>query len=244
MKIKKVAQIANISIRTLHHYDEIGLLVPNKDENGYRRYSEADLDRLQLILFYRAIDIPLKEIKEILQENKSDIDKLMAHRQKLLLKQKQIDTMIQLINQTIYSKKEGIKMTNEEKFKGFNFNDNQYEQEAREKFGDQAVDATNNKLNQLKDSEKEQLNAAWVQMFVGFNALKDKAVEDELVLAQTDKFYQFLNHNFGNYSLDAFYGLGDMYTMDERFKENINQYGENLAEFMSAAMKHYATIKS
>ncbi|WP_414053962.1 MerR family transcriptional regulator [Macrococcus equi] len=244
MKIKKVAQIANISIRTLHHYDEIGLLVPNKDENGYRRYSEADLDRLQLILFYRAIDMPLKEIKETLQENKSDIDKLMAHRQKLLLKQKQIDTMIQLINQTIHSKKEGIKMTNEEKFKGFNFNDNQYEQEAREKFGDQAVDATNNKLNQLKDSEKEQLSADWVQMFEEFNALKDKAVEEVLVLEQTNKFYHFLNHNFGNYSLDEFYGLGDMYTMDERFKENINQYGENLAEFMSAAMKHYATIKS
>lgn len=244
MYIKQVAELTKISIRILHHYDAIGLLSPHKDDNGYRFYSESDLDRLQLILFYRALEIPLKEIQTLLINQDNHMDHLKAQREKLMLKQQHISQLINLIDTTIQSKEEGNHMTAEEKFKGINFNDNQYEQEAREKFGDAAVDASNKKLNQLSDEGKTQLSKDWVEMFETFNALKEHDVEDEAVMKQTEKFFHFLNYNFGSYSLDAFYGLGDMYIMDERFTVNINQYGEDLAEFVSKAMKHYSTILS
>ncbi|WP_414052752.1 MerR family transcriptional regulator [Macrococcus animalis] len=244
MHIKQVAEITGTSIRTLHHYDAIGLLTPKKNNKGYRIYSETDLDKLQVILFYRTLEMPLKEIQILLRSQDSAIDHLKAQRKKLIRKQQHIMHLIQLIDTTIQSKKEGIMMTTEEKFKGINFNDNQYEQEARDKFGDAAVDNSNQKLNQLTNEDKDELAKAWVEMFETFSLLKEKPVEDEAVLKQTENFYHFLNNHFGNYSLDAFYGLGDMYTMDQRFTQNINQYGENLAEFISAAMKHYATINS
>ncbi|MFC6291771.1 hypothetical protein BHU61_02900 [Macrococcus epidermidis] len=172
------------------------------------------------------------------------IDVLTDQRTRLEAQQQQIHSMITLIDQTIKRKKEGKKMTPEEKFKGINFNDNQYEQEARKKYGDKAVNISQKKINQLSDDGKDQLSQEWIDIFVTFNQLKDKPIEDQTVLQHTEKFYHFLNKNFGTYSRDAFYGLGDMYIIDDRFTNNINQYGEGLAEYMSEAMKYYATINS
>lgn len=244
MNIKKVSELTGVSIRTLHYYDEIALLCPNKNDNGYRDYSDLDLDRLQQIILYRKMNLSLNEIKALLNNNVNMIDVLTDQRTRLQVQQQHIHSMITLIDQTIKSKKEGKKMTPEEKFKGINFNDNQYEQEAREKYGDKSVDLSQKKINQLSDDSKDQLSQDWVDIFVTFNQLKDKPIEDKAVIQHTEKFYHFLNNNFGNYSFDAFYGLGDMYIIDDRFTNNINQYGEGLAKYMSEAMKYYATINS
>lgn len=244
MNIKKVSELTGVSIRTLHYYDEINLLCPNKNDKGYRDYCDEDIDRLQIIMLYRNMNVPLKEIKALLNDKIDLIEVLTDQRRRLESQQQQIHSMITLIDQSIKSKKEGKKMTPEEKFKGINFNDNQYELEAREKYGDKAVDLSQKKINQLSDESKDQLSQDWVDIFVTFNQLKDKSIEDKAVIQHTEKFYHFLNNNFGNYSLDAFYGLGDMYIIDDRFTNNINQYGEGLAEYMSEAMKYYATINS
>ncbi|MGV2874452.1 MerR family transcriptional regulator [Macrococcus capreoli] len=244
MKISQVARLSGVSVRTLHHYDKIGLLIPNKNEQGYRIYSQDDIDKLQIILFYRTLEMPLKEIQKIMNEHHSHIGHLRAQRKKLLDKQKHTGHLIELIDKTIESKERGILMTAKEKLNGINFKDNQYEQEAREKFGDEAVDTSQQKLDRLNQHEIEQLGQEWMDIFIAFNQLKNYPVEDEKVLEQTDKFFHFLNKNFGNYTYDAFYGLGDMYIFDDRFTQNINQYGDNLAQFISEAMKYYATIHS
>lgn len=244
MNIKKVSELTGVSIRTLHYYDEIDLLCPNKNDNGYRDYSDLDLDRLQHIMLYRKMNLSLNKIKALLNNNVNMIDVLTDQRTRLEVQQQQIHSMITLIDQTIKSKNEGKKMTPEEKFKGINFNDNQFEQEAREKYGDKAVDLSQKKINQLSDDGKNQLSQDWIDIFVTFNQLKDKPIEDQTVLQHTEKFYHFLNENFGTYSRDAFYGLADMYIIDERFTNNINQYGEGLAKYMSEAMKYYAMINS
>lgn len=74
--IKKVSEISGVSVRTLHHYDEIGLLSPRKNENGYRYYSEDDMSLLQMILFYKYLRFTLKQIKELLQQ---DENALLTH---------------------------------------------------------------------------------------------------------------------------------------------------------------------
>lgn len=244
MNVKKVSELTGISIRTLHYYDEIDLLCPEKGENGYRQYSDEDLDRLQLIILYRKMDLSLKDIKVLLNDKGNIMDILIHQRNQLEQQQQQIYAMIALINQTIRFRKEGKKMTPEEKFKGINFNDNQYEQEAREKYGDIAVDISQKKMNQRTHEEKDKLSQDWVNIFETYNQLKEKPVDDHIVVEHTEKFYNFLNENFGTYSYEAFYGLGDMYILDERFTKNIDHYGDGLARYMSEAIKHYALVKS
>lgn len=122
LKVKEVAELVGISVRTLHHYDEIGLLKPDKTESGYRLYSQEHLDDLQQILFFRELGFPLKKIKEIMKEPSFDRENaLKIHRKMLVEKSIQIHQMITTIDKTLQHKKGEINMTNKEKFAGFDF---------------------------------------------------------------------------------------------------------------------------
>lgn len=87
--IKKVSEISGVSVRTLHHYDEIGLLSPKKNENGYRYYSEDDMSFLQMILFYKYLGFPLKQIKELLKQEDPEILHHLKKQLVLMQKEKQ-----------------------------------------------------------------------------------------------------------------------------------------------------------
>lgn len=141
--IKEVSKISGVSVRTLHHYDEIGLLSPQKRENGYRYYSEDDLSLLQMILFYKHLGFSLKKIKELLQEKDSEVlyhlrrqlDLMQIEKQKLL-------TLIETLEKTIESQERSITMSTQEKFKGFTYHENQqYEQAAKDKYGKEVIEA-------------------------------------------------------------------------------------------------------
>ena len=103
MKISEVAKLSGVTVRTLHYYDEIGLLKPSKTtEAGYRMYSIEDLEKLQQILFFRELDFPLNEIKEIMVNPKYDkIEALNKHKELLIEKRKRIDGLVTLIDKTI-----------------------------------------------------------------------------------------------------------------------------------------------
>lgn len=148
MKVKEVAELASISVRTLHHYDEIGLLTPDEvTAAGYRLYSDANLERLQQILFFKELDFSLKEIKNIITNPSFNPEEaLKMHRLILLEKRQRLDQMIATIDRTVLHVRGEIKMTAKEQFEGFNFSQNPYEQEARERWGDHAVDQANQKL--------------------------------------------------------------------------------------------------
>jgi DNA-binding transcriptional MerR regulator len=149
MKVKEVAELASISVRTLHHYDEIGLLTPDEVTSaGYRLYSDANLERLQQILFFKELDFSLKEIKDIITNPSFDPEEaLNMHRLILLEKRQRLDQMIATIDKTVLHVRGEIKMTAKEQFEGFDFSQNPYEQEARERWGDHAVDQANHKLH-------------------------------------------------------------------------------------------------
>ncbi|PIC98882.1 MerR family transcriptional regulator [Sporosarcina sp. P29] len=237
MKVKQVAELVGISVRTLHHYDEIGLLTPEETTDaGYRYYSEQNLETLQQILFFKELDFPLKEIKEILSDPSFDRQQaLQLHRKLLLEKRERIDQMIATIDKTTQYVKGEIHMSNEEKFKGFNFSHNPYEEEARKLWGAKAVDQSNASFKN---------NAVGEKMNDIYRKLADlRNTPPESTEAQTaiSEWYEFLNTQTGHhYSLEAFKGLGQMYVADERFTTNIDQFGAGLAQFMCEAMTFFA----
>lgn len=242
-KVKEVADLVGISVRTLHHYDHIGLLSPEETTNaGYRLYSDEDLEILQQILFYRELGFSLKKIKEIIESPSFDREvTLLEQRQMLLQKRRQLDQMIHTINQTIQHTKGEINMSNKEKFAGFNFSENPYEQEARERWGDKVVDQSNRKIeNMSKEEQKtmeEQMNAIYNKLAI----LRHSSPSSDEAQEVIKEWYDFLNNNFNHhYSLKAFKQLGQMYVADERFTKNIDQFGEGLATFMCDAMAIYA----
>jgi DNA-binding transcriptional MerR regulator len=234
MKVKEVADLVGISVRTLHHYDEIGLLTPNETtESGYRLYSNENLETLQQILFFKELGFPLKKIKEIINSPSFDRQEaLELHRKMLLEKRNRLDQMIATIEKTMKHSKGEINMSNEEKFEGFDFSHNPYEQEARERWGDKAVDNANVKFGK---TEQDAMNSIYRKLA----SIRHESPESEEAQTAIKEWYDFLN-KIATYSLEAFKGLGQMYIDDERFTKNIDKFGEGLAKFMCDAMAVYA----
>jgi DNA-binding transcriptional MerR regulator len=242
MKVKEVADLVGTSVRTLHHYDEIGLLLPEETtESGYRLYSDDNLATLQQILFFRELGFPLKKIKEIVSDPSFDrIEALALHRKLLLEKRNRIDQMIGTIDKTIQHMKGEIEMTNQEKFEGFDFSYHPYEQEARERWGDEAVNNADNKLNSMSKDELKGTGERMNEIYRNLASLRHHLPESEAAQAGIAQWYAFLNSSTGHtYSLEVFKSLGQMYVEDERFSNNIDKFGEGLAVFMRDAMAVY-----
>lgn len=239
MKVKEVAELVGVSVRTLHYYDEIGLLVPKTTDSGYRIYSDQDLEKLQQILFFKELGFPLKQIKEMMENPAFDrLEALKLQREMLLARRRQLDEMIETIEKTIQHVKGEVEMTNKDMFKGFDFRHNPYEQEARERWGDLAVDQANEKVKNMTETEKEKFH----KIFHDLAAIRHLPPDSQEAQHKINEWYQYLN-TFGTYTLDMFKGLGKMYVDDERFKNNIDRFGEGLAEFMCEAMAVFADKK-
>ena len=139
--IKEAAQLSGVSVKTLHHYDKIGLLVPAKSENGYRTYSQADLERLQVILYYKYLGFSLEKIAELLsQDEQALLPHLVRQLEYLQQERDRLDTLISTLQKTIQEQKGERQMTIEEKFTGFSYQDTQkYHQEAVDKYGQEVM---------------------------------------------------------------------------------------------------------
>ncbi|WP_166241516.1 MerR family transcriptional regulator [Paenibacillus turpanensis] len=241
MKVKEVAALTGVSVRTLHHYDHIGLLSPSGTTvSGYRLYSEKNLERLQQILFFKELGFSLKEIKKMIDSPSFDRQEAFILQRKMLIhKRNSIDKMIESIDKSIQHMRGEIRMTNEERFEGFHFRDDPYEQEARQRWGDQSVDNLKHKVEKMSVNEQNDLSEKWDAIFRTLAGLCTQSPASPEVQASIQEWYDFLNENVTTYTLDAFYGLGQLYIEDERFTNNIDQYGEGLAKFMNKAMKEF-----
>lgn len=238
MRVKEVAELTGVSVRTLHHYDEMGLLKPDRlMESGYREYSDANLELLQQIMFFRALGFPLKRIREMLAKPDYDRQAAMELQRKLLLEERsRLDAMLATLEKTIKHYKGEVAMSRNEMFQGFDISKNPYEQEARERWGDQAVDESKARLGGMdQQALAEEMN----ELYRKLADIRHMSPESEEVQAGIHAWFVLLNR-MGSYSLEAFKGLGLMYVEDERFTRNIDQFGEGLAAFLSAAMGVYA----
>ncbi|MFI8926836.1 MerR family transcriptional regulator [Streptomyces sp. NPDC053474] len=137
--VGQVARLAKVTVRTLHHYDEIGLLTPStRSHAGHRRYSDADLDRLQQIRFYRELGFPLEEIAVLLDDPASDPQEHLRRQHGLLTERiTKLQEMATAVETAMEARRMGINLTPEEKFEVFGDHDpDQYEDEVKERWGD------------------------------------------------------------------------------------------------------------
>ncbi|AKG03986.1 MerR family transcriptional regulator [Salimicrobium jeotgali] len=237
VKVKEIAELAGVSVRTLHHYDEIGLLTPAKvTEAGYRVYSDKNLDTLQQILFFKELGFSLEKIKEIMHNPSFDRHQaLISQRDMLYGKRDRLNRVITTIEKTIQESKGEIQMPNRDKFTGFDFSHNPYKKEARERWGDETVNKSEEKVRNMTAYDEEKFN----EIFRELAHIRNVSPESDAAQEKIGIWYRYLNE-VGNYSPQAFEGLGHMYVNDERFTENIDQFGEGLADFMAKAMSVYA----
>jgi len=244
MNVKQVAQLAKVSVRTLHHYDEIGLLIPDHvTEAGYRQYSEHNLQTLQHILFFKELGFSLKEIHRIIHNPSFDtFEALQLQRRSLLAKREQLEKMIATIDRTISHVKGETEMSAKDKFEGLQWDNNPYEQEAREKWGDHAVNESKQRVSKLSKDDKAELEREWNEIYRGLAERIGTPVDSEETMLLTKRWYELLN-TMGSYSYEAFIGLGQMYVQDERFTKNIDQYGEGLAQYMCDAMGYWGQLQ-
>jgi len=249
--VKKLANLAGVSTRTLRYYDEIGILKPARiSSSGYRIYGQKEVNRLQQILFYREMDVSLEDIKRILDSPSFDeVAALKEHRKKLLEKRYQIDLLIENVEKTIAHMEGRINMRDKEKFEGFKKrlieeNEKEYGKEAREKYGDEAVDKSNEKLMNMSEKEYDEL----VKLEKEFKetlaqAYKTGNPAGELAQKAVDLHRQWLTFFWHEYSKEAHAGLAQMYVDDERFKSYFDEKQPGTVEFLRDAILIYTGMK-
>ena len=238
MRINEVAKLTGVSARTLQYYDEIGLLIPEKLNNGYRDYSDENLDKLQKILFYRFLKFKLNDIKELLD---GDIDslKILEQQRELILKEKEkFEIILHNIEKTIKTYKGEQKMTIEEKFNGFKKEDlNKYEDQAIEKYGKETIEESKKRQSDKEDIVAEKFNSVFRSMVEykqdGLN------IEEKEVQSKVEDLYNYMNKYAFDCSIEVFSYIGKGYSQNLEFKNNIDKFGEGVAEYTSKAIEKY-----
>ena len=225
--IKKLAQLADISTRTLRYYDQIGLLKPNKiNKSNYRIYDEKNVNKLQQIMFYRSLDFSLAKIKQIMDDPNFSRLKALKEQQKLLLeKQVEINRLLTNIDLTIKTYDGEIKMTDTEKFKDFKKqqlaeNETKFGTEIRSEYGDTAVEKSNAKFADLTENDYHEMQTLEHNLINDLVELKRQPDLDSNLAEQVyEEHKQWLEYSWPNYTKTAHCGLVEMYLADERFSK-------------------------
>lgn len=249
--IKELAQLSGVSTRTLRYYDEIGLLVPRKDEHSqYRIYDEEHVDVLQQILFYRELQFSLEEIKQLLQaEDYNRISALLEHKKQLIQKKRRLNNLLTLVDRTILSIKGEIEMSNNEKFEVFKDNiieenESKYGEELRAKYGDSVIDASNMKMKELTESQFQAAKQLEESMFARLQEamnLGDATSSTAVEVAELHK--RWLSFYWPKYSKGAHASLAQMYLYDERFTSYYDdRVGKGATQFLVEAINHYSKL--
>lgn len=239
--INELAKLSNVTTRTLRYYDQLGLLTPAQiGNNGYRYYNRENLLRLQQILFFRELDVPLKEIRNIIDRPNFDlVEALQTHRKALVQRAERVKTLIETIDETIASFKGEWIMSEKDYFEGFD--ENQYAEEAQQRWGHTPQYAeSQKKWGSLSKQEKEALKVKSAELtarMVGNNP--NAKPEDPDVQAAVAEYHAFINDNFYRCDVAFMRGLADMWEADPRFAANYEQIREGGSVFVRKAVHIY-----
>lgn len=223
--IKKLAELAGVSTRTLRYYDQIGLLKPEEvNKSNYRIYDEKNVNKLQQIMFYRSLSFPLNQIKQLLDDpNFSRLQALEDQRKMLKDKQVEIERLLTNIDQTIKDYHGEIKMTDTEKFQAFkqqklHENEANFGTEIRQKYGEKTVQQSNQKFSNLTEKDYKAMQAIEKQLIDDLVMLTKKPdLESPLAEKIYQEHKQWLQYTWPSYNTQAHRGLVDMYLADDRF---------------------------
>ena len=233
--------MAGITPRTLHHYDAIGLLKPSQvGENGYRYYGEDALLRLQQILFYRELGLPLEDIRKILGSPDFDVlGALLNHKDALKTRVRRLNQLIRTVENTIvYLKGEGS-MDEKSLFRGFTEEEEKkYTREAAELYDPQSVKASAKKWGAYTAAEKKRIGDEGNQVYKDILASMPKGAASPEAQACIARWRRHIEY-FWVPDDEQLLGLAELYIADARFRANFDRIDPRLAEFMRAAVKVY-----
>ena len=232
LHIREFAGLVGVSVRTLHYYDEIGLLRPAgvEPQNGYRFYDETSLLRMQEILFYRELDFPLKRIRGILESPDYDKAAAMAQQKRLLtLRKERLERIIAALD---------AGMKGEIVLNAFDNREYEaYKAEVKEKWGHTQAYAEFSR----KESPDGKVNAGLDRIMGEFSACMqaDHAPDAAEAQALVGRLQDYISEHYYTCTDPILAGLGQMYVADERFRNNIDRHAPGTAEYISAAIAHH-----
>lgn len=247
--VKKLAKLAGVSVRTLHLYDHMGLLTPSvRTEARYRLYGEKDLLRLQQILFYRELDLPLKEIGDILDDPAFDLAQaLESHKMALRAKHQRISTLIETIDKTLDHLKNKTMLDVEELYDGLSSEKmTAYREEAMQRWGKERVQQGEDILRKLSKSQldvmKKELEIVMKQLSAAMGKDPLGREVQTLVAVHYKLMLQFTGRTPEQGTKEFYIYLSEMYIQDERYTTVNGVTDPAFTQFMQQAMKHYAEV--
>ena len=239
--VGEVARLAGVTNRTLHHYDEIGLLTPSgRTPSGYRLYDRKDLERLQEILYFRELGFGLEEIRTAVTDPAHDRGEAFRQQRNLLLEHiERLESLVSSLDAAIDALEKGMTMNDEDMFEVFgDFNPAEYEEEVEQRWPGQALDESRRRTAGYSKDEWKQLGAESDAIAKRFADLSEAGVdsrsEEAMAVAESHRLY--IDRWFYPCSPEMHAGLGQMYVQDPRFTAYWDEYAHGLALFVNAAI--------
>ena len=237
LSIGEMADLSGVSVRTLHYYDEIGLLRPEIVTGaGYRYYGAASAARMQQILFYRELEFSLKDIRVLLSDPRYDKREALRNQQHLLqLKRDRLNRLLGLLEANLKGEK-----TME--FRDFDSSEldmarESYAAEAKARWGEtEAWQESQRRMKKLTPQEREAQTEEMNGVFRRFAALAGRDPASTEVQAVLDCWQAFITEHYYPCTDEILAGLGKLYTADERFQQNLDRFGPGTAQLMSEAI--------
>ncbi len=239
--VKQLSALAGVSSRTLHYYDEIGLLKPESvGANGYRYYGERSLLSLQQILFYKELGLPLEDIRNII--SRKDFNTLAAlegHRRALGKRVERLDRLIHMVDDTILHLKGKKIMTKRQLFEAFSEEEQAaYAREAEQMYDPEIVRASQKKWKSLTAADKQRIAEEGNAVYEALVAAIPLGASSPQAQDGVERWRKHMDY-FWTPTLDQLVGLAELYGSDPRFKANFDKVDPRLAEFMLEAVKFY-----
>lgn len=239
--VQELAKLAGVSVRTLHYYDQIGLLSPEfRSPNGYRHYSATAIVRLQQIMFFRELDFSLADIKQIMSRPDFNLlEALEQHRTLLKKRRERLEELLGTVDRTVKELKGEAKMSIKDYYKGFSDEQiEKYRREVRERWGEAVLEQSETRVMKMGKQRFAALQAEGGKIFQALADNMDKRYDAPEVQAQVKKWRAWLEH-FHHYSDEAALELGRMYSQHPDFKAFYDKIKPGLAEYFTQAIEYY-----
>jgi len=243
--IHKLACLAGVSTRTLRYYETCGLLKPGRvRSSGYRVYGQEEIDKLQMILFFRELGMSLEIIRGILTSGDFDRTRVLCEHRNLLMDRKvQLEKLIANVEKTIEMQEGRATMTDQEKFEGFTQkmieeNEEKYGKEIRNKYGNEAVDHSNQKLTNMTKDDNLRLAALTDELSLAIKTAFEEGDPAGLLSQKACGLHKkWLMYFWDSYSSEAHMALVQGYVDDARFTAYYDKIAPGCAVFLRDAMR-------
>lgn len=246
--VKELARLSGVSVRTLHYYEEVGLLAPRRRANGYRVFDADDAARLQQVLLYRDAGMALADIKALLDDESFDVRAaLREHIERLAARLERTEAMMRSVQRTLDALEKGTEMNDEKRFEGMKHlaveeNERRYGKEVRAMYGDDAIDAANEKALAMDEAQwksAEELSEAILEKLAEAVSSGDPCGPAARELCIMHETWLKMYWPEGMYTREAHAALAEGYVADERFRAYYDARIQGGTEFLRDALKAY-----